>query len=349
MKKILYILVPLAIIAAIVFRLKNNKETAESRIYRYDKDKAILVKAETLSTKQPEAAYAYTGTFEPQKESRISSETQGKVTAVYVDAGSYVKKGQPLLQLDNALLKLQLQSVDVQIAGLQADVNRFTTLVQADAVQGVQLEKAAIGLKSAKVQRNTLLEQINKSRIRAPFAGIVTAKLTEAGSFAAPGVPLLQLTDIAQLKFTVQVPEKELASFRENKSYPLTADAYPEVSLQGKTIMIGSKANTGNSFPVQLEVSNTADLKIKSGMFGKVLLKEGTQQKAILIPSSAIVGSTLQPQVYLIKNGKAVLQNIIVSRRIKNEAVVQSGLSSGDVMATSGFINLYEGAQVKVK
>lgn len=349
MKKILYILVPLALIAALVFRLKSNKETAESRIYRYDKEKAILVKAETLAYQKAENAYTYTGTFEPQKETKISAETPGKVTAVYVEAGSFVKKGQPLLQLDNALLKLQLQSVEVQIEGLQDDVKRFTTLAKADAIQGVQLEKAAIGLKSAQVQRNTLLEQIRKSTVRAPFQGIVTAKLTEAGGFAAPGVPLLQLTDIAQLRFTVLVPEQDLSAFQVNKYYPVTSDAYPQTRLKGKAIMIGSKANTGNSFPVQLEVTNTSDLQIKSGMFGKVLLQEAQGQKSLIIPASAIVGSTVKPQVYLVKDGKAVLQDITVSKRIKNEAVVQSGLSSGDVIATSGFINLFEGAQVKVQ
>ncbi|MGV3640045.1 MAG: efflux RND transporter periplasmic adaptor subunit [Adhaeribacter sp.] len=349
MKKGLYILVPLAIIAALLFRLKANKETAQSRIYRYDKGKAIPVKAETLSYKQTETTNTYTGTFEPHRESKISAEMPGRITAIYVDAGSQVKKGEPLLQLDNALLKLQLQAVDVQIQGLQADVNRFTILMKADAVEGVQLEKAAIGLKSAQVQRKTLLEQIKKSRITAPFNGIVTAKLVEVGGFAAPGLPLIQLTDIAQLKFTVYVPEKDLSSFRENKYYPLISDAYPEVPLQGKTILIGSKANTGNSFPVQLEVKNTENKKIKSGMFGKVLLQDDEPRKNIIIPATAIVGSTVKPQVYLIKNGKAVLQDITVSKRINNEAVVQSGLRAGDVMATSGFINLYEGALVQVK
>ena len=120
-----------------------------------------------------------------------------------------VNKGQTLIQLDNSLLKLQLQTIEVQIEGLEADVNRYTILAKADAIQGVQLEKAELGLKSAKVQKATLLEQISKTTIRAPFSGVVTAKLSEEGAFAAPGVPLLQITDITTLKFTVNVPEKD--------------------------------------------------------------------------------------------------------------------------------------------
>ncbi|MFT7614164.1 MAG: membrane fusion protein (multidrug efflux system), partial [Parvicellaceae bacterium] len=68
--------------------------------------------------------------------------------------------------------------------------------------------------------------------------------------------------------------------------------------------------------------------------------------KSILIPSSAIIGSTIQPQVYLVKGGKAVLQKVSISRRIGNKAVIENGVKEGDVIITSGFINLYDGANV---
>ena len=251
--------------------------------------------------------------------------------------------------LDNSLLKLQLQTIEVQIEGLEADVNRYTILAKADAIQGIQLEKAELGLKSAKVQKTTLLEQINKTTIKAPFSGVVTAKLSEEGAFAAPGVPLLQITDITNLKFTVNIPENELSKFKLNQSYPVVVDAYPDILLTGKATMIGSKANMGSSFPVQFTVYNTSDLKIKSGMFGKVNLKSDKLGRGIIIPASAIVGSENQPQVYILKNGKALLQNITISNKIKNKAVVSNGLNEGEVIVTNGFINLFDGANVTVK
>ena len=280
---------------------------------------------------------------------KISAELQGKINTVLVDVGSVVNKGQSLILLDNSILKLQLQTIEVQIEGLEADVNRYTILAKADVIQGVQLEKAELGLKSAKVQKATLLEQINKTTIKAPFNGVVTAKLSEVGAFAAPGIPLLQITDIKILKFTVNVPEKDLSQFKFNQSYFISADAYPEISLSGKTSMIGSKANIGSSFPIQFTINNTSDLKIKSGMFGKVNLKNDIEEKGIIISASAIVGSANQPQIYLIKNGKSVLQNITISKKIQNKVVVLSGLKEGDVIVTNGFINLFDGANVTVK
>jgi membrane fusion protein, multidrug efflux system len=349
LKKVLYVIMPLAIIAIVVIKLKTNKEITQSKVYQYDKEQAINLQVDTLQLENVNAEFSYSGTFEPNKETKISAELQGKINAILVDVGSVVSKGQTLIQLDNSLLKLQMQTIEVQIEGLEADVNRYTILARADAIQGVQLEKVELGLKSAKVQKATLLEQINKTTIKAPFNGVVTAKLSEEGAFAAPGVPLLQITDISTLKFTVNVPENDLSQFKLNQSHSLSADAYSEILLTGKTIMIGSKANMGSSFPVQFSVNNTSDLKIKSGMFGKVLLKSETSGKGIIIPSSAIQGTENQPQVYIVKNGKALLQNITISNKIQNKSVVSSGLNEGDVIVTNGFINLFDGANVTVK
>ncbi|MBX2906118.1 MAG: efflux RND transporter periplasmic adaptor subunit [Taibaiella sp.] len=349
LRKSLYFIIPLALIALIVIKLKNNKETTQSKVYQYDKAQAINVQADTLQIENVNVESSYSGTFEPKKETKISADLQGKIKEVLVDVGSVVNKGQSLVRLDNTLLKLQLQTIEVQIEGFEADLNRYTILAKADAIQGVQLEKTELGLRSAKVQRATLLEQINKTTVEAPFDGVVTAKLSEEGAFAAPGVPLLQITDIKILKFTVNVPENELSKFKINQSYSLIVDAYSDILLTGKATMIGSKANMGNSFQIQFTVNNTPDLKIKSGMFGKVNLKNTTQEKGIIIPASAIVGSADQPQIYLIKNGKSILYSITISKRIQNKVVVSSGLNEGDVIVTDGFINLFDGASVSVK
>lgn len=346
-KKIIGIIALIAIIAIVFLKLKSNKQITENRVYQIDKDKPISVGVDTIKLQNINENVIYSGSFEPNKETKVSAETQGKVISVLVDVGSHVNKGQTLIQLDNSLLKLQLQSVDVQIEGLQDDVNRYTILTKADAIQGVQLEKAQLGLKSAKVQRATLLEQINKTTIKAPFSGIVTAKLTEEGAFAAPGIPLIQITDIASLRFTINVPEKELMHFQLNQQYSITADAISDVSILGKVLMIGSKANMGSSFPIQFKVNNTKNLEIKSGMFGKVSAKESNEEQGIIIPSSSIVEEEGQAQVYIVKNGKAILQSINISKTVGNKSVVSSGLEVGDVFVINGFINLFEGANVE--
>ncbi len=349
LKKALYVILSLAVIGIVIFRLVSNKKITQEKVYQFNKEKALYVQADTIKLEDVAAQSSYSGTFEPNKESKISAEVQGKINEVLVDAGSVVRKGETLIQLDNSLLKLQLQTVEAQVQGLEADVNRYTILARADAIQGIQLEKSELGLKSAKIQKATLLEQISKSSIKAPFNGVVTAKLTEVGAFAAPGVPLLQITDITELKFTIQVSENEISQFKLHQDYFITSDAYPEIPLKGKATMIGSKANMGSSFPVQFAVTNSPDLKIKSGMFGKIILKTEGQEKGIIIPSSAIIETDEKDQVYVIQNGKAMLRNITVSRNIENKAVVAAGLTAGDVIVTNGFINLFDSANVIAK
>ena len=349
MKKIIWIIAGVAVVGMMMFKLLSNKKTTENRIYQYDKEKPISVSVDTIRLQNIVDAGNYTGTFEPNKETKISADIQGKINAVLVDIGSYVSKGQTLIQLDNSLLKLQLQTVEVQIEGLEDDVKRYTILTEADAVQGVQLEKARLGLKSAKIQRATLLEQISKTSIKAPFNGVVTAKLNEEGGFAAPGVPLLQITDISTLRFTVNVPENDLVKFQNNQTYKINADVYPDISLSGKVSMIGSKANMGNSFPIQFQVANTKNLSIKSGMFGKVNLSESEQEQGILIPTSAIMEENGIAKVYVIKNGKAVLKTITTSKTIGNKTLVSSGLKEDDIIVTNGFINLFDGANISIK
>lgn len=349
MKKIIWIIAGIAIVGLVMFKLASNKKITESKVYQFDKEKPISVEADTIRSKNLDDENTYTGTFEPNKETKISAETQGKINAVLVDVGSYVQQGQTLIQLDNSLLRLQLQSVEVQIEGLQDDVNRYTILTEANAVQGVQLEKAKLGLKSAKVQKATLKEQINKTTIKAPFNGVVTAKLSEVGAFAAPGVPLLQITDITTLRFTVNVPENDLVQFQNNQTYEISADVYPNISLSGKVTMTGSKANMGNSFPVQFQIANTNQSDIKSGMFGKVRLSASKTGQGIVIPSSAIINNENQAQVYVVKNGKAVLQAVTTSKNIGNKTVVSDGLNQGDIVITSGFINLFDGANITTK
>jgi len=75
-------------------------------------------------------------------------------------------------------------------------------------------------------------------------------------------------------------------------------------------------------------------------------LKNDSEAKYIIIPGSSIVGTNIKPQVYAVKDGKAILKNITISTRFQNKAVVSDGLNEGDVIIINGFINLFDGANV---
>ena len=336
-------------VALVVLKLKDNKEIVQDRIFHYDREQPINVQTQTLSLKSESEAAQVTGSFMPNRNTKVNSEMQGKIIAINVNEGDFVRKGEVLIQLDASMLKLQLQTLDVKIEELNTDIQRFRVLVAADAIQAVKLEKVELGLKSAMAQRETILEQIKKTTVYAPFSGVIVMKMAEIGSFAAPGLPLLALTDISRLKFTVNVPESELSQFKMNRTYPITVDAFPDLKLTGKVSMIATQGDMANSYPVQFDVKNTKDSKIKAGMFGKLVVAETTSQKSIVIPASAIVGSNKKPQVYLVQNGKVLLHTVGISKRIGDKVVIGSGLSEGNQIVTNGFINLFDGANITTK
>jgi RND family efflux transporter MFP subunit len=348
MKKIIYIILAVALVAIVAFQLMSNKKVTEKRVYKYDKSAAVDVNVEVVDNKAVEFVVEMTGNFLPYREVKLNTEVQGKIASMLVDEGDVVRKGQTLIQIDVALLKLQLEAVEIQISGLEVDVKRFKILSDADAIQGVKLEKAELGLLTVKNQRKTIQEQINKSTIRAPFDGVITMKFVEVGSFAAPGVPLLQITDISKLKFTVNATESQLSLFQKDKSYKLFVDAYPALEMAGKVSMVGSKGNMSNNYPVIFEVNNTKDWLIKAGMFGKFKSNRKTQSDEIYIDTKCLIGSSTNPQVYVVENGVAKLKKITISERIGEKVVVSDGLKLGDTIVTSGFINLFDNANVSV-
>lgn len=84
-------------------------------------------------------------------------------------------------------------------------------------------------------------------------------------------------------------------------------------------------------------------------MFGKVSLSETKQEQGMLIPTSAIMEENGIAKAYVVKSGKAVLQTITTSKTIGNKTLVSSGLATGDIVVTNGFINLFDGANITIK
>jgi RND family efflux transporter MFP subunit len=349
-KRLLWIFTLVAIIVIMVLQLKKNKEITLNRVYHYDKSAPISIHVDTVELQQPNYKTILPGIFNADKATKISADVPGKIIKVYVHEGSIVKKGDPLVQQDKSDFELQLKQAEVNIKGLEDDVRRYSVLKKADAVQGVKLEKAQLGLEAARIQKAMLEDKIAKTTIRAPFSGVVTMKFKEKGEYAAPGMPVVQLVNISKLKFNLNVAENEIGLFKKGLEFPIVPDIYPEDTLIGTITTVGSESNKmSHDFPIQITVKNTPDLKIKSGMFGKVHVIKDSKDERIIIEASTIVGSSIHPKVYIIKNGKAMLRDIIISGRYKNKAIISKGLKPGDVIVTTGFINLFDGANVIIK
>lgn len=349
MKKTIYIIALTGLLGITAIWLLSNKRKAESRVFYYDKQQPVLISTHITEMMYLTDSILYTGTFEPFREGKVMGESQGKIISMNAEPGYYLKKGDQVAQLDNELLKLQLEAIEVQIKGLENDVQRNSILSQADAIQGVQLEKNLLALEAARIQRKTIKEQINRTMITAPFSGVVTQKFTELGTVISPMVPLIQLTDINLLKMTLNVPESDLKYFTNKQEVKVAADIYPNKQFKGNVSYVGSKGDPAHNYPVHILLTNTTENQIKAGMFGTVRIKAGADQEYPAVPLNAIAGSSVSPKVYVIENSKAVLRDVTVAYQNEEYAALSSGLKAGEVVAVSGFINLKNGSPVKTQ
>lgn len=346
MKRIISILIIAGLLAIVVIQLAQNKKDTENRVYRYDKEAPISVFGEVVMDKNEAQNKIFSGLFESMNEVKISADIQGKITQIFVKEGQRITKGQALLKIDAQLLQLQLNVLETKLNGLKKDEARYLTLSNEDAVPAITLEKTQNAIETIEAEKKTILEQINKSTVRAPFNGVVSMKLCEVGGFASPAVPLFEIINQTELKFVINVPEEDLYLFTENQSYSI-ATGVTSNSISASLSQVSSKGGMGNNFKVEFSLDNSTGLKPKMNGTLKFASKQ-TTNVGLTISSKAIIGSETNPEIYLVKQGKAVRTPISIVSRSGDFLSAKGAIKQGDTIITGGFINLFDNANVIV-
>ncbi len=340
------IIVGLILVGLAVFKLMSNKEKVEKNIYIHDANAAVLVETSSPSSHTFERSLNFLGTFEPIRQNTIGSDASGKIIQLTIEEGDRVGKGQVLAKVDDELLKLQLENAEVNIESQEKDDARYANLAKENAVSGVQLEKTKYGLRSAEIQRKQLQKQLRSTSITAPFSGVITKKMIDLGSVIGPGSPLVEITDISSLKLTVNVPERDVLKFKLNQSVEVRADLYGDRSFNGKVTNISVQADKAHNFKIQITVANGKQ-ELMAGMYGSVSLISSQQKTALAIPRKALVGSSKQPQVYVVRNGKALLTSFNAGTSDSDFIEVIGRIKASDKIVTKGQVNLQHNANVK--
>ena len=347
MKKVIIALVIIIAIGLTAWKLAGNKKIAEEKVYRRDPNTQVLVKTAKVTLQELNQPQTWLGTFEPNREIRILSETNGKVVKVGISEGDRVSAGQVIAQVDSDILQYQILAAEANFQETQADVKRYQNLTKGEAVAQIQLEKANLAAKSAESQLKVLQKQLKNTTIVAPFSGTITAKMFDLGSVLGVGAPVAQLTDISAVKLVISVPEKDIVKFKEGQNVNVTTDVFPDQQFAGRINMVGSKGDNAHNYPVQIMVSNNSTNMLRAGMYGTVTIGNNLKTNALLIPRNALIGTAKQPQVFVVENGKAVLKNIQIGAETADFYEVTEGLKEGEVVITAGQVNLENGTAVK--
>ena len=348
MKRSIIWIVLILLLALTIWKLASNKSVQQERVYRHDRNAAVHVTVDTVRQQAFTEGVRYTGTISSLLEGKVMAEVPGRVVHVAVAAGQWVEKGQVMVKLDGDMLRLQMEAAQVQVEGLEKDQQRYGILTEADAVQGVQLEKTDLALRGARIQLNTLKEQVQRTTITAPFSGYVTQLGVEVGTVLNPSMPVAMLTNDRALELVVSVPGPELTAFRKGQTVMVQPES-GEAQVPGTVESVGSRGDMAHNFPVRITLKADADHGVKPGMAATVRSVPTDVKAWPTIPSTAIIGSSLDPEVYVVENGTAKRKRIVTAGRDEGRVAVSEGLTPGETVITSGFISLTDGSPVKFR
>lgn len=328
-------------------KLKSNQEKVEDKVYKKNLDATVLIQADTVQLHSFEFSTTYLGSFAPNKEAIIASEAAGRVVQMNIQEGSTVSAGQVIAQLDTDILKNQLKIAESNLQLAEKTAQRMTAA--AAGLTEVQVDNTNNQVSILKYQIEVLKKQISMATIKAPFSGVITAKYFEMGSLAGPGAQMATITDISTLKLEVNIPEQAITKFKTGMKMDITTDVYPAHTFTGTVGVIASKADATKNYTVKVLVpNNNSSYILKAGMYGSVTLKNTAGKESLSIPRTALIGSNKEPQVYLIKDGRATKQSIQIGESNESNLQVISGLNANDIIATSGLVNLAEGVKVTI-
>jgi RND family efflux transporter MFP subunit len=349
MKRIISIsIVAVVIIALLVVKLLSNQKAAQEKIFIYDAKQSILVEADRPLTHTFDRAMSFLGVFEANHQNNVASDASGKLISLLVKEGDNVSKGQVIAKLDDELIQLQIENAKLNIAQLKNDNARFSNLRKDQAISAMEAEKMELALKSAEVQLKQLQKQLKSTSIVAPFSGVVTKKLVDLGSMVMPGSPIVELTDISSLKLTVSVPERDVMKFQKGQQVLAFADVYGTTEFKGNVSMVAVQADAAHNFKIQTTIQNSAKNRIMSGMYGSVALANSQSVTTLAVSRKALVGSSKNPQVYVVRNGKAILTSFTAGTSDGEYLEVVSGLTKNDVVVVKGQVNLENNSNVKL-
>jgi HlyD family secretion protein len=236
-----------------------------------------------------------------------------------------------------------MHQVEQARAGLRIAETRDTRLAtirhQIDGLRA-QEAQAADAVRQAEIA-------LEKRTIRAPFAGRVLATLADAGDLMNPGAPIVRLGEIGRVKVTFAVPEASRTLLRQGQPVQITVDAMSARRFKGRITALGFQADPKTrAFPIEVTVDN-ADEALLPNMIARLALPVGTTTQRILVPASAVAGSTAGSYVFVLDGDRARRQEVLLGAPYGDEVEVTGGLK-GDEQIAATPQRLTDGARIQV-
>jgi len=229
-------------------------------------------------------AVVATGEFVSPVRSELAVKVPGRVLKMYVDEGSRVSKGQPVLELETDYIRLNLQRAEADSRRARAaetdaqnDLNRKKDLIAKDSIpratydrSQTNYEQAQAARMSAQAQASMFRQQLADSTVRSPIDGVVAEKRTDVGQRLGDNTVAMVVVQTSPLKLRFRVPEKYLATVHRGQAVRATVDPYPGQVFEGKVTVVGGVIDPATrSLLLETEFPNR-DGRLRPGLFARV-------------------------------------------------------------------------------
>ena len=315
--------------------------------------RGVNVEVEEVRSRQFVRTVRLTGVAQAMRDVVVSAEEAGVVRRIVRDQGREVRRGEAIVQLDDAILAAQVRNASAQAAMAQEVWDRRRKLYEEDEVgsEMIYLE-AKYSAAQAHASLEALRERLNRTVVRAPVAGILDERLVELGAAVVPGAPVARIVQVDSIKITAGVPERFALDVVDGTSASVEFDVLGGESFEGRITYVGATVDPENrTFSVELVLPNPGR-RIKPEMIAEITVVRQEIEGAIVVPQQALVSMEEGYVVFVVEGSGegavAAARPVQVLAGQGNEAVVGSGLDSGERLVVVGQQGLTAGDRVRV-
>lgn len=304
------------------------------------------------------------GSLTAERRALLSPRVDGLVKEVLVDAGYRVKQGDVLLRQDAAIARQQLEQAKAATSEAQASADEAQRLVKeakrlrgdnyisatelANRESNFVLSQAALA--AARAMQNTSAEQLSRHELPAPFSGVISAKMTEAGEWVNRGDQVLELVALEPVRLDVNVPQERFSEITTESRVEILPDALPSRKLSGKITALVPVSNAqARSFLVRIIVDSEEVNLLPGTSASAVIYIAGDKDKGYRIPRDAVLRHPDGGRsVFVVENNKAQRRSVSVGSESADGIIITQGLTAEDLVVVRGNEVLQDNDDVEI-
>jgi len=320
-------------------KAKDKEEAAET---------TVPVEVQPVRRAAMVAVYSGTAPIEAHDEAVVVAKVGGEVRHIYVEEGDSVKAGQVLARLDGDRLRLEAAEAEANLHKLERDYTRFQELNDKGLVAKGTVENAKFDLDALRASYDRARLELSYTEIRAPIAGVISARFIKLGNTISPNDPTFRVTDLDPLVAYVHVPEKEFRKLAPDQTADVIVDALSGMRFEGRIAFISPTVDpTTGTFRARLEVPDSSR-RLKPGMFARVNIVYERRENALQVPRNSILDSDGGPSVFVVQGSKAEQRKIVPGLINGGWVEIKEGLKGDERVVVVGQGGLKTGTLVKV-